>query len=325
MMCAVVEVAVIVALHRMTPEARQCIEGVLALSDPRTELIVVCDRRPSGLPSGVRVIETGSPVDTSPAVKRDAALAQTTAPISAFIDDDAYPTPEWLDSALRRFADEPGLHALGGPGITPPLSSFSRRLAGAFYESRLGSGGLRHRFVSLPPARMVADWPAYNFFVRTEALRAVGGWASNYYGGEDTKLCLALHDAGYGIRYDPDVVVYHHRRPVFRPLMRQTGNVGRRRGSFVRLYPATSRQAIYFAPSIAMVAAGLLVVLTIRARRQARFAAIAGVAWGGLSVLAYREGARLDESFALPVALAAGHGAYGWQFMRGLMFGSGEA
>ena len=54
---------------------------------------------------------------------------------------------------------------------------------------------------------MVADWPAYNFFVRTEALRAVGGWASNYYGGEDTKLCLALHEAGYGIRYDPDVVV----------------------------------------------------------------------------------------------------------------------
>jgi hypothetical protein len=325
MMCAVVEVAVIVALHRMTPEAKQCIGGVLALSDPRAEVMVVCDRRPSGLPKGVRVVETGSPVDTSPAVKRDAALSQTTAPISAFIDDDAYPTPDWLDRALRRFAEEPALHALGGPGITPPDSPFSRRLAGAFYQSRLGSGGLRYRFVSLPPTRMVADWPAYNFFVRTEALRAVGGWASNYYGGEDTKLCLALHEAGYGIRYDPDVVVYHHRRPVFRPLMRQTGNVGRRRGSFVRLYPATSRQAIYFAPSIALVAGGLLGILAIRARSRARVAAVAGVAWGALSVLAYREGARLDESIALPVVLTAGHGAYGWQFMRGLMFGSDEA
>jgi GT2 family glycosyltransferase len=324
-MCVMVELAVIVALHRMTPEAKQCIDGVLALSDPRAELLVVCDRRPSGLPDDVRVIETGSPVDTSPAVKRDAALAQTTAPISAFIDDDAYPARDWLDGALSRFAEDPGLHALGGPGITPPDSPFSRRLAGAFYESRLGSGGLRHRFVSLPPARMVADWPAYNFFVRTEALRAVGGWASNYYGGEDTKLCLALHEAGYGIRYDPDVVVYHHRRPVFRPLMRQTGNVGRRRGSFVRLYPATSRQAIYFAPSIALLAAGLLLVIAIRARSRARFAAVAAAAWSTLSVLAYREGARLDESIALPVALAAGHGAYGWQFIRGLLFGSDEA
>ena len=75
----VVEVAVIVALHRMTPEARQCIDGVLALSDPRAELIVVCDQRPRGLPDGVRVVETGSPVDTSPAVKRYAALAHSAA------------------------------------------------------------------------------------------------------------------------------------------------------------------------------------------------------------------------------------------------------
>lgn len=316
--------AVIVALHRMTPEAKQCLDSILALADQRAELIVACDGRPSGLPEGIHVVETGSPTDTSPAEKRDAALAHTSAPICAFIDDDAYPAPDWLDQALGRFASNPELQALGGPGITPPNSSFAKRLAGAFYESRLGSGGLRHRFVRSYPARSVEDWPAYNFFVRTAALRSVGGWASNYYGGEDTKLCLALRDAGHSIRYDPDVVVYHHRRPVFRPLMRQVGNVGRRRGSFVRLYPGTSRRAIYFAPTVALLTAPVACLAAVRAAPPGRLAASAGLAWSAISALAYHDGARADESVALPAALAAGHGAYGWQFLRGLLSGGDE-
>lgn len=321
-LCAVIEVAVIIALHRLTPEAKQCLDALRALADPRAEIVVVCDRRPSDLPDGVRVLETGSHTDTSPAEKRDLALEHVTAPICAFIDDDAYPAPDWLDVALARFTAEPSLQALGGPGITPPGSSFRRRLAGAFYESRFGSGGLRHRFVSLPPVRAVDDWPAYNFFVRTQALRAVGGWASSYYGGEDTKLCLALRDAGHPILYDPDVIVFHHRRPVFGPLMRQTGNVGRRRGSFVRLHPGTSRLPIYFAPSAALFGMPLAGLAAWRSGYRSRMAGITSLGWGAVSLTAWSDGARLDEALGLPAALAAGHGAYGWQFLRGL-FGRG--
>ncbi|MGA9315300.1 MAG: glycosyltransferase [Solirubrobacteraceae bacterium] len=313
------DVAVIVPLHRLTSEARQCIDTVLGLRDPRAELVVVCDRRPADLPPGVRVIETGSSTDTSPAEKRDAALLHTDAPICAFIDDDAYPAPDWVERALSRFAEDPSLQALGGPGITPPNSSFRRRLAGAFYESRLGSGGLRHRFVPSRPRREVDDWPAYNFFVRTDVLKAVGGWGSHYYGGEDTKLCLALREGGYRTGYDPQVIVYHHRRPVFGALMKQTGNVGRRRGSFVRHYPATSRRAVYFVPTVVLFVAPVVYAAALRAHSVARVAAVTMLAWAGISALARYDGARIDESAALPIALAAAHGAYGWGFLRGLL------
>jgi GT2 family glycosyltransferase len=323
-LCAVIEVAVIIALHRLTPEAKQCIDALRELADPRAEIVVVCDRSPSDVPEGVRLLETGSAADTSPAEKRDLALETVTAPICAFIDDDAYPAPDWLQVALSRFAADPGLQALGGPGITPPGSSFRRRLAGAFYESRFGSGGLRHRFVSLRPVRTIEDWPAYNFFVRTQALKAVGGWASSYYGGEDTKVCLALRDAGHPILYDPDVVVFHHRRPVFRPLMRQTGNVGRRRGSFVRLHPRTSRRPIYFAPSVALIAIPLASIAAWRSGHRRRLACVTALGWSAVSLTARSDGARLDEALALPAALAAGHGAYGWHFLRGLFGRGGE-
>jgi hypothetical protein len=309
---------VIVALHRLTPEATQCLDGVVGLGDSRAELIVVCDRRPAGLPAEARVVETGSATDTSPAEKRDAALASTDAPICAFIDDDAYPAPDWLGRALTRFSADPGLSALGGPGVTPPGSSFRRRLAGAFYESRFGSGSLRNRFVACAPAGDVDDWPAYNFFVRTDALRAVGGWGSRYYGGEDTKLCLALRDAGHRIEYDPDVLVYHHRRPVFRALMRQTANVGRRRGSFVRRYPGTSRRVVYFAPSAALLAAPLVLAAAVHSRRRRALLAGAVVGWAAISAVARVDGARTDEALGLPAALVAGHAAYGWAFLGGL-------
>jgi GT2 family glycosyltransferase len=265
------------------------------------------------------VVETGSSTDTSPAEKRDAALATVDASLCAFIDDDAYPDSAWIDRALARFAEDPGLHALGGPGVTPPESSFRKRLAGVFYESRLGSGSLRHRFVPEGGPRVVDDWPAYNFFVRTDVLRAVGGWGSRFYGGEDTKLCLALRDAGYRIEYDPTVVVYHHRRQLFRPLMRQTANVGYQRGSFVHHYPETSRRMIYFAPTAALLVAPILCAAALRSRSRARIGVIAGLAWGSIGMLARLDGARADEAVALPLALAAGHGAYGWGFLRGIL------
>ncbi len=316
---AVSDVAIIIPLHRLTAQALQCIDAILALDVPRAELIVACDRRPDGLPDNIHVVETGAPKDTSPAEKRDTALKHVDAPICAFIDDDAYPARGWLDHALDRFSADPTLQALGGPGLTPPESSFRQRLAGSFYESRLGSGALRNRFVPGQPLRDVDDWPAYNFFVRTDALRVVGGWGSRYYGGEDTKLCLALRDAGYRIEYDPQVIVYHHRRPVFRALMQQTTNVGSRRGSFVHRYPATSRRVIYFAPTAALLAAPIVGMAAMRSRNRLRVGATALFAWGAISALARLDGARIDESLVLPLTLTAGHSAYGWGFLRGLL------
>src|SRR5439155_18879431 len=83
---------------------------------------------------------------------------------------------------------------------------------------------------------------------------SIGGWKSSFYGGEDTKFCLELTKAGFRLRYDPSVVVFHYRRPVFRAHMRQVGNVGRHRGYFVRRFPQTSRRPTYFLPTAAAAA-----------------------------------------------------------------------
>jgi glycosyltransferase involved in cell wall biosynthesis len=312
-------VSVIVPLHRLTPAARTCLSNVAALSGNGHELLVVSDRRVDGLPSSAIAVVTGSPQDTSPAEKRDAALAVARGEICAFLDDDAYPSPDWLERAVARLDGDRSVAGVGGPGVTPPRSPLLERAGGAFYESPLGSGGLRYRFKPLGGVREVDDYPAYNFFVRTEALRRVGGWNSRFYGGEDTKLCLALREAGYRLVYDPDVIVYHHRRPLFAPHMRQVGNVGRHRGYFVKAFPRTSARPVYFAPSAALIAGAAAMAWAASTRRRRRAAAALAVA-GAAAIAAHarRDGVDSATAALLPIALVAGHGAYGAGFVRGL-------
>jgi len=271
------------------------------------------------LPDDPRVVAvlTGADGDTSPAEKRDAGLEHATGEAIAYLDDDAEPAPDWLTVAERAFAN-PAVGAIGGPGVTPPSQGWRAQTGGAVYESVLGSGPLQYRFSPGAP-RTVDDYPAYNLIVRTEVVRRAGGWASTFYGGEDTRFCEALADQGVRVHYVPDLLVLHHRRTIFRAHMRQVGNVGRHRGYFARVFPATSRRPVYFAPVAAALAGPVVAVWALtRLPRRLRLPAVA-LTYGALAAASPRRGLRVRLAF--PFALAAHHLAYGLSFLAGLFTG----
>ncbi|HEX4518283.1 MAG TPA: glycosyltransferase [Gaiellaceae bacterium] len=313
-------VTIIIPLHRRTRAFERCVEAAVAVSHGRHEVLVVADKDPGVLPESVRLVLTNSPTDTSPAEKRDIALAEASGEVCAFLDDDAFPRDDWLESALLLFElDADGRVAgVGGPGVTPPGSGWRERAGGAFYESPFGSGGVRFRFRPEGSVRDVDDLPAFNLFMRTDALRAIGGWASKLYGGEDTMVCLRLVEAGYRLLYDPEVVVYHHRRPVFGPHLRQVGNVGRHRGHFARVLPQTSRRPLYFAPTAGLLIGALgLVAITTNRRLRLPGAAAAVSGWAVIATQARKDGCEPTIAAALPAVVVASHASYGVQFLRG--------
>jgi hypothetical protein len=311
-------VSVIVPLHEDSARFRGCLNVELSLPTKIPyEVVVVTDEGRIDLPAATTHVTTGLAGPTSPAVKRDAGGKEARGEILAFIDDDAYPRADWLDAALRVLSDR-SVHGVGGPGLTPPESGWRERLGGAVYESRLGSGPLRHRFVP-GKGRDEDDLPAYNLILKRDALERIGGWNSTFYGGEDTKVCLELVKAGFQLRHDPDVVVFHHRRPVFLPHFRQVGNVGLHRGYFVRRYPSTSRRLSFFAPAVATsLGVPIAAVLLRRWLRSPRARLLAGLAtWLALSAPVMRQ---LGPSAILfPAALAGHHLAYGANFLRGML------
>lgn len=309
-------VSIIIPLHVICERFFKDLEKFKILNYSNYEILVVCDTKVKIKTPKARLILTKMR-QTGPAEKRDIALKQAKGEILAFIDDDAYPNSNWLKNAIPSF-DDSKIAAVGGPGITPPDDGYWQRLTGLLYESIFCGGFFRHRFLPLDK-RFVTDFPAYNLLVRKSVLLQIGGYGNNFYGGEDTFLCLKIIKAGYKILYDPKVVVYHHRRALFLPLLKQISNVGLHRGYFAKKFPQTSRQFGYFLPSIfSLVFFLLLAVSMFNNQIKVLFltAFLLSLMLGWLSVIK-----KADFTSALLVSLGiiSTHLVYGSFFIKGLL------
>jgi GT2 family glycosyltransferase len=181
------------------------------------------------------------------------AIEQAKGEIIAFIDDDAWPEKDWLKNAVENFKDG-NIAAVGGPAITPAQDSLKQKASGLVYSSVLVSGQYVYRY--LPKKRLVVDdFPTCNLLVRKSILQELGGFETLFWPGEDTKLCLDItKKLRKQIIYDPRVLVYHHRRPLFIPHLKQVSNYALHRGYFVKKFPATSLKIVYFIPSLFLLA-----------------------------------------------------------------------
>ncbi len=129
-------------------------------------------------------------------------------------------------------------------------SSVSKqRVSGAVFLSSLG-GGNPDRYWPGKKIKQVDDWPTVNLLIRRKIFQQIGGFDSKYWPGEDTKLCLDIINLGKKIIYDPQVVVWHHRRAGIIKHLKQIGGYGLHRGFFARKYPETSFKIKYFIPAI---------------------------------------------------------------------------
>ncbi len=184
-----------------------------------------------------------------PGEKRNIGAELATGDILVFLDDDAYPARNWLTQASKIFSDD-AIYAVGGPAMTPHNAGLREKAGGRVLESFLASFTYVYRHLQ-KPAREIDDYPTVNFFVRRSAFEAVDGFSTEFWPGEDTALCLALRrHFNRDFIYDPRPVVFHHRRELFRPHLKQVSRYGQHRGQFARILPDNSRLPGYFVPSL---------------------------------------------------------------------------
>ena len=241
-------VSVVIACPAPSPYLTECLDGLARQSYRNYEVIVLPDEPSQEYPwpSDVRVLSTGR---RRPAEKRNAGFAAARGAIIAFIDDDAIPVPGWLDHAVRYFSRD-DIGGVGGPGVTPANDSWLAMMGGRVYANGLVSGNCRYRYHP-DRIRTTDDLPSCNLMIRADLLRALGGFRTDFWPGEDTILCSdVVHRLGKRIIYDPWVAVAHHRRPLFLPHLRQIGRYAMHRGYFVRRFPSTSRRLGYMVPSL---------------------------------------------------------------------------
>ncbi len=208
--------------------------------------------------SWLRVIPTGAV--TRPAQKRDIGVKNAKGKIIAFIDDDAYPDENWLTNAMKLFKKTSFL-ILCGPGALPEKTNLWEKIFDAVLVSFLGSGKYAYRFTPLKK-RFVIDYPSMNFFIRKKTFEKVGGFNSDYWPGEDSKLCndIVIKEKGK-ILYHPDVLVYHHRRADLKSFLKQHGQYGFHRGAFFSHGDSNSRELSYLAPLMLVLYLGAIPII----------------------------------------------------------------
>ena len=242
-------ISIIIPCAKITDYARESVTHCLALDYPDFEILVLPDDVPETELLGAIVIPTGK---IGPAEKRDIGAERANGDILAFIDDDAYPCQSWLNEAIRHF-DNSEVAAVGGPAITPPTDGLLRRAGGHAYSTFAGSASNRYRYIP-QSLREVDDYPSCNFIVRKAAFKELGGFSTEFWPGEDTKFCLELtKNLKRKIIYDPNVLVYHHRRKLFIPHLKQAWSYAVHRGYFVKKFPQTSFRLGYFLPSLLLL------------------------------------------------------------------------
>ena len=209
---------------------------VLIFPDEKTDEIFTFDK--------VKIIPSGK---VGPAEKRDMALTHATGDIFAFIDDDAWPRKDWLQNAVIELEAE-NVGAVGGPAVTAPGDSIWKQGSGKVYESFMCSGNYTYRYVP-GPRKEDDDIPSVNLIVKRDVFEMIHGFDSTFYPGEDTKLCLDIVNTDKKIIYSPEVLVYHHRRNLFKAHLKQITNYAKHRGYFVKKLPQTSLRPAYFIPT----------------------------------------------------------------------------
>jgi O-antigen biosynthesis protein len=213
-------ISVVVCSYNGSATIRDTLNGLQKVNYPNFEVVVVND----GSTDNFEQIVSEYPVKLVNTPNRGLSSARNTGmhnssgEIIAYIDDDAYPDPDWL--RYLAFAYMNSSHGcIGGPNILPPEDGpIATCVANA-------PGGPVHVLLNDEIAEHV---PGCNLSIRKKVLMQIGGFDPTYRAaGDDVDVCWRVIEAGYTIGFHPSAVVWHHRRNSLKAYWKQQKGYGK--------------------------------------------------------------------------------------------------
>jgi len=193
------------------------LEALERLDYPQFEVVVVngpsTDHTGEVLDRWRGRIKLGHCPDRNLSESRNIGIALASGEVVAFIDDDAYPDPAWLDR-LNEAYEDPEVGGAGGPVYShtgydiQAWVNFADRL-GHVWDNKQRDVD-RDALLAFPLSREFITLIGTNSSFRRDALLDVGGFDEDFvYFLDETELCCRLIDRGYVLRHVDDGFVYH--------------------------------------------------------------------------------------------------------------------
>lgn len=212
--------SVVVCSYNGAKTIRDTLDALQRLAYPNVEVIVVDDGSTDETAAIARTYDVHliRTENQGLSAARNTGMEAATGDIIAYLDDDAYPDPHWLNYLAGTFTTTDHV-AVGGPNIAPPGDGL---IAAAVNHA---PGNPIHVLYSDREAEHI---PGCNMVIRKDALQAVGGFDTRFrIAGDDVDLCWRLQQQGGTIGYNPAAMVWHHRRRSIRTFWRQQKNYGK--------------------------------------------------------------------------------------------------
>jgi GT2 family glycosyltransferase len=213
-------ISVVVCSFNGAKTIRDTLEGLERLDYPNYEVIVVNDGSTDAMPEiakeyRVRLISTENRGLSS---ARNTGWQAATGEIVGYIDDDAYPDPNWLHYLAVMYLNTEH-QGVGGPNLPPPGDGpIADCVANA-------PGGPAHVLLSDTVAEHI---PGCNMSFRKAALEAIGGFDPRFRAaGDDVDICWRIQEKGWTIGFSAAAIVWHHRRGSVGAYWRQQRGYGK--------------------------------------------------------------------------------------------------
>jgi GT2 family glycosyltransferase len=200
--------SIIVPTRNRPEQLLNCLNSIACLNYPKDHFeILIVDDGSQAYPASVIkrfkdrldiiLIEQSR---SGPAAARNAGARKAKGSYLAFTDDDCMPAQDWLERLRDRFERNPN-DAIGGRTVNAlpdnPFAATSQIIIDAVY-------GYKNR----DPEKALF-FASNNLALPARVFRAVGGFHPGFVTSEDREFCDRLVWKGYGMVYDPEIVIYH--------------------------------------------------------------------------------------------------------------------
>ena len=231
--------SVVVCSYNGADTIRDTLEGLLALDYPDYEIIVVDDGSRDDTAAITR--EYGlQPISTENrglSNARNTGWQKATGTIIAYIDDDAYPDPHWLQYLAHTYLGTDYV-AVGGLSPAPPND-------GPIADCVANAPGRPvHVLLTDTEAEHI---PGCNMSFKREVLERIGGFDPRYRtAGDDVDICWRISEQGWKIGYHASALNWHHCRGLLRSYWKQQQGYGKAEALLEEKWPDKYNSAGHF-------------------------------------------------------------------------------